>query len=98
MNELTFKIDHLKTMMKWSGEYANDMELVEGFVVRSKAYRTCIVDLYKRFVGSGELKALDENDDMDLDSVFKDYDSSIKRELAIFLYLMSFIFEKYFVA
>ena len=100
------QIDYLKEAMAWAGNYANDVQLIEAMALNSEAYRICVLDMYRNFVSSGELVKLDNvSKDEKLTfwneskRIFPDEMSDLKRkQLCIFLYFMSFIFEKYFIA
>ncbi len=100
------KTDYLKTAMQWAGTYANDVAFIEAMVFKSEPYRICVLDMYSHFVIKGELVKLENLTQQEkieyweeTKRIFPDEATDTKRkQLCIFLYFMSFVFEKYFVA
>lgn len=93
------------TAIEWANLYANDVSVIESMLVRSKPFMCCVVDLYQRFVSAKKL--------MPIEKIEQDFKKELftkslqilpartpddnRKQVCVFLYLMAFIFEKYFV-
>lgn len=97
--------EYESTAIEWARMYANDVATIEKIAAKSSPFLYCIMDIYKSFLDNCKMTMIENLPDEEKRILFDksrevfpaNTTPTRRKQYCIFIYLMSFVFDKYFV-